>query len=229
MRIEQQGYTTIQPSYQHVGYTSAAAEAAGFPLGAPMDRAAVGGSLALLAVALWLASAKRLGGWRLLAVVPLILVCAILWTAHTYASKGHTVSPPALENLQRIERGAALADEWIARHGVPPSSEEWLALAQAEGCATDVRGRPLEYSLLDRPSAVDGQRYSVACLFVDEWPARRLGETGYYFEVITSSAFGRDGLFGTADDAHHLRAGMDWQARGGYQHGRAARTGGVSP
>jgi hypothetical protein len=221
MRIEQQGHIEVQPTYQHVGYASAMVQwqflgerVVGF------SASFLGLGLVLLTAGLMCArrarasDAMRAGAVSFCFLGVIAVVCSVANIRHM-----PTLGAPYYQTLYNIEYACALTEQWEAELGRPPTPEEWASRMSGQTCRSDGWGEPLEYAVLPERCPCDGQRYVV---FRSGW--RRDGDDlRACFRAIDSSVLGRDGLFGTRDDAGMLRTPGDWREPGRYAHGREPR------
>jgi hypothetical protein len=220
MRVEQQGHIEVQPTYQHVGYTSATVQ---WQL--PGDHI-VYFTGPLLAIGLLLLTAglvcARYAGRRAAprggAIVLCVLATLVVLASEPTVRRMPTLSAPGYETLYRLEEACALTEEWEAELGRPPTPEEWASRMSGRQCGLDARGRPLRYEVRDTASTRDGQWYRIS---VGPWPAGERTDDGAWH--AQSDYLGPDGLFGTPDDSGSTSSLGDWSIPGRYAHGREPR------
>jgi hypothetical protein len=210
MRIEHQGYMQVQPTYQHVGYLSAAV----FEARAITGLGGAAWLTILLAVSL-VVSPKLRPRLRWVVVTAVVLLGGAaygVWAlpfVHRAADyqRGmqiHTV-------LRGIERDCQTVEEWAAEHGRLPTEREWAS-------PTGRWNSTCTYRRLDRRGA-DGQLFVIVSR-----PSAREG-WGPDRDIV-STWFGPDALYATPDDDPALTALLQaWLPgeRGQGVHGRKPR------
>jgi hypothetical protein len=218
MRVEQQGHIGVQPTYQHVGYTSAIAWSAYLRTDYSGPSAYGVGLLVALAGAV---IARRAPSLRWLAALLLLSGVGVGVWGWSRGPATRRLEPRYYSTLRTLEAACALTEQQVAELGRLPTPEEWRAAVAGMGCAADGWGGALRYEVLPAPSNYDDQWYRIT---------GGLGRHGAPAEPdrlvwgVTSSDLGCDGVFGTADD-HGTLADVhgDWTIPGRYAHGREPR------
>lgn len=222
MRLQHQGHVEARPLYQHVGYTAAAINPAVLHASRPAVGLQFGVALALVVMAMSLA--RRRQRWTAPVIVVLLLGVAISggYGLTQLVVPAYNLSPEFTATIQTLERLSAATEAWTVAHGRYPTPEEWAALFPGDALQ-DAWGRPLEYKTATEPSPLDGQYYEIITVKEDKHQHGLWGQ-------VSSSAFGLDGLYGTADD----KLNRDFHDAGSiryrhvdlsqFPHARAART-----
>jgi hypothetical protein len=219
MRVEYAG----EPGrvvYSHVGYVSSAMAPyldAKPPAQVSLPPTALAG---LLLTALWIGIASRrmaraqLVGLAVCCTAGFAMVCELQpqWPRRVWRS---SVAKTAQRTLVRLESLTDEVDTWAAKHGRPPSSDEWQALRL--GTARDGWGEPFTYERLTKPGP-DGQRYRIT----SQGSARRAPSAQF---ALTSTSLGADALYGTPDDSEPCTY---LYVATGEHHGRGPRRSGAS-
>jgi hypothetical protein len=239
VRIEYQGMVVARPTYNHVGYTSAAFVNQWGQMRPPSQALAVSIVLVTLVASMMIARRRsRLGQGAAIAVLVLGLGCAALsyaahrqrpfvWpadvpTAAEPLTRGpYDLAPACYVTLYRLERLCAQTEEWQKQHGRLPTVAEWQAMhTGAEAC--DGLGTPFRYQVFAKPSDEDGQLYRIDNLVPEHG---RLTGDHTVPPTLSDHELGPDGLFGTSDDQMGQEGlKLDPEAWEHYPHARAART-----
>jgi len=212
VRIESQGYTEVQPVYQHVGYTSAAYDAAYARPNAAVSPTWLLG-LGMLMLALSLMTLRRRGMWARAAGTVLVASALFAGFAAVHASRQPKVTliPEFYETLYHLESACRDTDRMVGELGRVPSEREWRAQMCGKPYALDGWAYPFAYEPSPRGQTLNigGRQYRIFA--APERMTRTLGytPTDHIVWDIGSESLGRDGVLGTQDDcrelAYHLR------------------------
>lgn len=200
MRIEYQGTIEVRPPYQHVGYTAACV------LGSEYRRLEigdmVGSALAILGLALALASIRGRGTGRLKALtlpaMGVLTVGAVVafCCGTSTAVQQEYLSPRFAATLVTIERLTAQTDVLVAQLRRVPSEEEWQA---AVGEPRDAWGQRIAYHAPPTwKIGRDARGYEI--LSTNGGGRPRPGGAMGNGSMVLSTWLGSDGRIGTADD-----------------------------
>ncbi len=227
MRIESEGFVEVQPTYQHVGYVSAAVNHNVLNQQAPP--AGVFFGLALMSIVLAMMVQRKIGrshGHPLSSVLAFagLGLFVLGWARMHPGVVLHwrtELTPEFATTMYQMERLCAETEAWAAEHGRLPTADEWNAVHRnAEDC--DGWGVPFEYRRWSEPSPFDDQCYEIS---MSSAQAKRIGSG--YKKPICSYHLGPDGLFGTDDDrrGHPALGSIEFHRAdlSQFRHGRTPR------